>query len=295
MTYDKDILKDKLLALKIFDDNNYLDKYIELIESNRETKKEKFKTQKHHIIPRCYFKHENLEIDNSSDNLVNLLYKDHALAHYYLSLCCKGVFKYANEYALLHLINYKTFPADDYTFIKTLDKYQSVYESYILHDRINHLGKKLSEETKKKISLSSKGRKLSEETRKKMSDANIGKVVSDATKNKLSLINKGKRLSNETRLKIGENGGKNKGRVYVNNGTITKCVDLEQLNDYLTLGYVKGRTPEYCSNLSNSKKGHTVSQDTRNKIGKSNKGRKFPNTFGQSIRLRMNGKNSHTI
>ena len=43
-------LKEKLLVLDLVVDNEYLDKYVELIESNRETKREKFKTQKHHII-----------------------------------------------------------------------------------------------------------------------------------------------------------------------------------------------------------------------------------------------------
>ena len=65
-------IKNKLLNLNVFIDNEYLDKYIELIEINRNTKREKFKTQQHHIIPRSYYKHNNLEIDNSKENLVNV-------------------------------------------------------------------------------------------------------------------------------------------------------------------------------------------------------------------------------
>lgn len=49
----------------------------------------KFKTQLHHIIPRKYYTYNKLEINNSRENLVNLLYKDHILAHYYLALCAK--------------------------------------------------------------------------------------------------------------------------------------------------------------------------------------------------------------
>lgn len=98
-------LKQKLLDLNIFEDNEYLDKYVELIESNRETKKERFKTDKHHIIPRCYFHLNKIKIDNSKENLVNLLYKDHVLAHYYLVLCSSNDYiKYSNQFAFLSMI-----------------------------------------------------------------------------------------------------------------------------------------------------------------------------------------------
>ena len=80
-------MKEKLLSLNIFENNQYLDAYIKLIEENKETKKEKYKTAIHHIIPKAYFKKMNLLIDNSEDNLVNLLHKDHVLAHYYLTQC----------------------------------------------------------------------------------------------------------------------------------------------------------------------------------------------------------------
>lgn len=81
--------REKLLKLDIIDDNDYFDKYIQLIVDNKQTKKQKYKTQQHHIIPRCYYKHKKIEVDNSSNNLVNLLYRDHILAHYYLCLCVK--------------------------------------------------------------------------------------------------------------------------------------------------------------------------------------------------------------
>ena len=78
-------LKEKLLNLNIVVDNEYLDKYCELIESNKETKKEKFKTQCHHIIPRCYYIHNRIDVNNNDDNLVNLSHKNHLLSHYYLT------------------------------------------------------------------------------------------------------------------------------------------------------------------------------------------------------------------
>ena len=290
------ILKQKLLDLNIFEDNEYLDKYIQLIESNKKTKEEKLRTQKHHIIPRCYYKHNNLKVNNSDENLVNLFYKDHALAHYYLALCSKNkYFKYANEYALCHLISYKGFPINDKVFIKSLDKYQIIYESYKLFDSQNQIGKRLSDETKRKISESNKGKKLSEKTKQKMSAANLGKKLSDETKIKLRDANLGKKLSDETKLKISKNGGKNKGKIYVNNGKITKCISVDDLDKYLSLGYCKGRTSDYCIKLSKSKLGHPVSQITKDKIKQKNTGRKLPDEFKKSAKLRMLGKNCGTV
>ena len=53
-------------------------------------------------------------------------------------------------------------------------------------------GKKLSEETKQKISESHKGKKLSEETKQKMSESHKGIKLSEEHKKKLSEANKGK-------------------------------------------------------------------------------------------------------
>lgn len=127
-------LKTKLLSTNYFTDNEYLDLYCELIINNLETKKEKDKTQCHHILPKCYFTSINQPIDNSKENLVNLLYIDHILAHYYLCLCSIEGFKYKLSNALFHLTNrrwnYINFdPKTD------LSEYQFIYETYIKSPR----------------------------------------------------------------------------------------------------------------------------------------------------------------
>lgn len=120
------------------------------------------------------------------------------------------------------------------------------------HSRLHTEGKKLSEETKKKIGEASRGRHHSEETKKRLSESlkgeknpNYGKHlseetkrklsescknVSDETRKKLSEANKGennsfygKHHSDETKKKIGEkNKVIMKGMRYFNNGTINK-------------------------------------------------------------------------
>ena len=79
------------------------------------------------------------------------------------------------------------------------------------HRRIHHVGKVLSEYTKRKISgalrgisPSNKGKHPSEETRRKMSESQMGRVLSEDAKRKISEAHKGKIESEETRRKISE-------------------------------------------------------------------------------------------
>lgn len=102
----KEEIKTELLNIGVVKDNEYLDQYIELIYKNKDTKKQTYKTQKHHIIPKCYYKSRGLKTDNSPKNIVNLLYKDHILAHYYLCLCVSSKeLKYPFLLAFTYLIN----------------------------------------------------------------------------------------------------------------------------------------------------------------------------------------------
>jgi len=64
----------------------------------------------------------------------------------------------------------------------------------------SHKGKKRTEESKRKMS----GRKVSEETKRKLSAAQKGKKLSEETKRKISEVHKGKKLSEETKRKISE-------------------------------------------------------------------------------------------
>lgn len=104
----------------------------------------------------------------------------------------------------------------------------------ILHPQFNkrllaesNRGYKLSEETRKKMSLSRKGKSIkilmnreelskirktqnlgkkhSEETKQKMSKAHLGFKHSEESRKKMSFVNKGKHLSEETKEKISKN------------------------------------------------------------------------------------------
>ena len=101
-----------------------------------------------------------------------------------------------------------------------------VYLTKSEHAKIH--GKNISEERKRKISEAKKGEKhplygkqLSEETKKKLSDSLKGHKVSDETIRKMSEASK----------------GKNKDKIWVNNGVISKRVKPEEIPE----GFVRGR------------------------------------------------------
>lgn len=88
--------KSKLLELGYLD-NEWLDKYLELLEANLKTPSDRRRTQEHHAVPvnsywtstEPYNRKEALKLSRLDKNnfKVNLLYKDHLLIHSYLTLC----------------------------------------------------------------------------------------------------------------------------------------------------------------------------------------------------------------
>ena len=94
------ICKEDLLCYNgmVFD-NDFLTMYVDLINDNANTQKVVGKTQTHHVIPKMLTRKVGIS-DKQNAITVNLLYKDHFLAHYYLSRCCTKDLMYKNIYAL---------------------------------------------------------------------------------------------------------------------------------------------------------------------------------------------------
>jgi hypothetical protein len=104
-------IKEALLSTEQFLDNEWLDKYVVLVEANTATEPKAKQTfwdpiQKHHIIPRCYYKHAGLPVNNSKGNLVSLTVNDHANAHYFLVKASATGFMRSNMAAALNLIKH---------------------------------------------------------------------------------------------------------------------------------------------------------------------------------------------
>lgn len=118
------------------------------------------------------------------------------------------------------------------------------------------LGKKLTEEHKRKISEANKNRVVSETTRKKISMSQKGKIISQRQREIVSISNKTRKITEETRVRlrishIGKasewaKGNTNvKGRSYYHNPE-TNVVIMLKPDTKIPHGFVKGRG--FCSN-----------------------------------------------
>lgn len=203
---EKEILKNLLLSLNFVYDNIYLEKYISLIIMNKDRKFEKYRTQKHHIIPRY-----TGYIDNST---VNLLYKDHILCHYYLALCSsESRYVSANCLSIRYLLNGESLKNLDIENID-LDIYQNLYEE----SKFNQIKKSHTIDANKKISKTLRGRQSPNKGNKKLNRKQVkisnkilkNKKLSEYAKTRVGEKNPfyGKKHSNETKEKISKKNGK---------------------------------------------------------------------------------------
>ena len=131
-------LKETLLSLDGFVDNEYLDKYVQLVERNKTTASKRCLTNRHHIIPRAWFSLNDKPVDNNPTNLVTLSYREHNLAHYYLCLCTKGKLLYANELALECLKSRDKLGEQNRKLIESLPLYNIIYKDYLKKKQSNY-------------------------------------------------------------------------------------------------------------------------------------------------------------
>lgn len=256
------ISKQELLSINYVVDNEYLDKYVSIINNNETTKKEKYKTNCHHIIPRQYFVRNNIPIDNSDKNIVNLSAKDHVLSHYYLALCVLDNYGTGMREAFFKLLNTKLMPSEKELFLK-LEKYDEIYNSYITNSEERRLNaykgwktrkengsymntgptSKLQKETTSRLF---KGVKKSEEQKQKIKESNrrfrelhpdmfvgknnsmFGKQHSEKTKRLLSLRQK----------QIASIGRKWMYSPITGKVSLVKLPDIEK---YISNGFIFGR------------------------------------------------------
>lgn len=170
-------------------------------------------TEKHHILPKC------LGGSNNEDNLVRLTAKEHFIVHMLLCKFTTGIAKQKMYFAFNAFNGMK-----DKRKLKLHSKLaHKLREQYAIYFKKNNPS--FRDDVKAKISKKSKGRK------------GVG--------HKFWL---GKKFTNEHKEKIRLGGlGKNSGKKYywVKNDTCSKLIKRNELNDYLNLGYKKGRLNTY--------------------------------------------------
>lgn len=241
-------LKNWFLEKDLVIENEYLDKYLNLLTSNLDTESKKSITQLHHAIPVIYYKqtsaiewntrsrhkYEKLAKEDQNNFLVNLKYSDHLLAHCYLALCAKpDWFKFANANMITVVSKYTNL--EEFVSCEDLEVYQ---EAYTLSCKLKE-GKTLTEEHKRKIAAS---HNRSPEYSKKIAEANSRRVWTEKSKKKLSISIK----ENKERLEAIKVRNKTtppaKGLIWVTNGLVNTRIKENTLIQYLSNGYWKGRT-----------------------------------------------------
>ena len=120
-------------------------------------------------------------------------------------------------------------------------KHRSLKTEFKKGHKLN-LGRKFSDEHRKKLSEAKEGVKQSEEHRRKIGEAKMGHIVSEETRIKIGNAHRNKIVSKETREKL------------------RKALKGKKL------------TKEHIENRTKSRAGYRHSEETRKKISESNKG-----------------------
>ena len=240
--------KEFLLKTNLFIDNEYLQKYLQII--NSPVMYQKYKVQHHHVIPKSYYSRNNI-IENKIDDTVILLHKDHVLAHYYMAQCSKDEdLKFINELSFYYLTNKKYLTVSEIELMQSLDNYQTLYEEMCKTRGQKNTGYKFTEEQKQRCSRAQKQRfidkPVSDEQRKHMSNAQ---------KNRSYQWDESLRTLHSEQIT---------GRKHITNGIEERCLPPQECEKYLKQGW----------HFGSKSKGILKTEETKQKISKSLTGKK---------------------
>lgn len=205
----------------MFIENKYYKWYMSIVSRAKSRDSISGYFEKHHIIPRSFGG------SNKKENLINLYAREHFICHWLLTKCVsinidKAYFalwlmmNVQNEHQeQRYKVNSRTYQILKEKLSKTFSKQQS---GRVVSEETK---RKISETRKRKIAEGTlkvnenkekykliaekkKGKKLSAETKNKISKGNSGKLRTEEHKKKLSQINVGKTWSEETKKKLSE-------------------------------------------------------------------------------------------
>jgi NUMOD3 motif len=183
--------------------NKYTSVYNSIIEraKSRILPKEIY-TENHHILPK------SLGGTNDSTNLVKLTGREHFICHLLLPKMVTGIYKRNMSFALWSMITMDHSTARARYKINS-KMFQTIKTQVAQAKSDLHKGKIVSDETRKKMSVSrkkhagpNKGKAMSEEQKNKLSKAHTGKIITQLTVNKILESRKEYRHSEETKKKI---------------------------------------------------------------------------------------------
>lgn len=151
--------------------NEYWKRVLEIFEKNESYPKKKVTNRNlHHKFPRSFSKVLGEPVDNDPDNLISLSLADHFLVHYYYYMLAKKGFRQSMATAF-------TFMAKKglkYLSPESAEQIAKDYEeAQLISNRASseYMKKYYEEHPEYRAAVSPKGRKLSDETKNKMSES----------------------------------------------------------------------------------------------------------------------------
>lgn len=261
------MLKELLLSTDLFVDAEWLDKYVDLIEKNRTTSQIVYETEQHHIIPKFIYHYLGQPVNNLPENLVNLYYADHLLAHFYLakSAACEDV-QVKNGLATIFL--YTKYQFDELTETKLIDDYEEL-QALIKLTRVacgqRHSDRWASATDEERAAHGNKIR----ETSKNLKTLHRGDIEVRALPDEIEFY-----------LDCGFTYGR----------SLSSCESISK-SKLGTVPWNKGCkglvkwTEEQCENLSKVMMGHPVADDVKERIGNKNRGKIYIHRDEEVIKI----------
>jgi len=248
--------------------NKYYRWYYQIIDSARKRSRPDGYYEKHHIIPRC------MGGNNEWWNIVNLTYREHYLAHWLLTKITEGEILKKMNYALVRMGQCNPRQIREIS--------SRWYERSKQAARDANIGRKPSEETRKRISLAGKGhkrnlgRKPTEEHKMKIGLKSKGRKHTDEAKKKMSIASKGnkrwlgKNHTTETKKKL--SGYKN--ALGAKRSEETKlAISLAGIGNKRGLGYKHTDEAKFRIKIASIGRKHT--EETKQKMGATKVGNKY--------------------
>ena len=255
-------LRKTLIDYNICEENEYLDKYVELVTNNLLTKQVCYETEAHHVIPVCHYTQEHnidktdaLKIaDTDSNNFkVNMSHSDHILAHIYLANCAKKeVFRLAMLYSVVYASS-QYHIKDVEMFINNIELQQELQEAItqLYKERVKSptfgmRGKKHTDIAKAKQSL---GHKEYYKTHPAITPSESGlKSLHDAAIDttyihKDGVVKRIKKSELDVFLADGWQRGRGKPKqTVVTKDGVSKYIPIEDLDRFINEGWTRGNT-----------------------------------------------------
>lgn len=280
------MVKEKLISLNLVEDNEYLSKYCNLIDNCIWNEKlEDVYYEKHHIVPRYYFRINGLLIDNSDDNLVLMDFASHVLAHFYLYMCSSVEdYKDANLYAIVRMLGKLSIDLSEEQIISHRDELLSARKEFCSNPKYHQgmRGKKQSEYHK--IRMRETARKWTDEQKIAKSKSMVGnsnasggsgmifihkgdeqkRITEDQLDKFMDLgfkVGKSDKIKLQTKIAYKE---KYANGTYVNKDGKDKFIANDEIENYLHMGFKIGKAPyskERCQHISEKKKGSICIND----------------------------------